>query len=290
MNALRLPSLILLLLAAVGAWMSMFVVDERERAILFHLGEIVRSDYEPGLHFMVPIYNNVKKFDRRILTLDAKPEQVLTGEKKNVLVDYFVKWRISDVESFYRSFGGREIDAASTLAQTIKDGLQAELGNRTIKEVVSGERKEIMASVARRAGSKVSDFGIEIIDFRIKQIELPSKVAGAVFQRMRAERERVAKEHRARGEKESLIIRARADRLRTEILAAARRKADEIRGAGDAQATEIYAEAYGRDPAFYGFYRSMEAYRTAFSSKQDVMVLEPDNEFFRFFADDQGRR
>ncbi len=286
---MRMPVIVALLLAFIGASMSMFVVDERERAILFHLGQIVRSDFEPGLHFMIPVYHNVRKFDRRILTLDSKPEQVLTGEKKNVLVDYFVKWRIGDVEKYYRSFGGREIEAASRMAQIIKGGLQTELGNRTIKEVVSEERKEIMANVAREADDKLRDFGIEIVDFRIKQIELPVKVAGAVFERMRAERERVAKEHRARGEKESLIIRARADRKRTEILAEARRKAEEIRGAGDAQATEIYAKAYNKDRDFYAFYRSLEAYRRSFSSRQDILVLEPDSEFFRYFGGTSGR-
>ncbi len=286
---MRMPVILALLLAFIGASMSMFVVDERERAILFHLGQIVRSDFEPGLHFMIPVYHNVRKFDRRILTLDSKPEQVLTGEKKNVLVDYFVKWRINDVEKYYRSFGGREIEAASRMAQIIKGGLQTELGNRTIKEVVSEERKEIMANVAREADEKLRDFGIEIVDFRIKQIELPVKVAGAVFERMRAERERVAKEHRARGEKESLIIRARADRKRTEILAEARRKAEEIRGAGDAQATEIYAKAYNKDRDFYAFYRSLEAYRRSFSSRQDILVLEPDSEFFQYFGGTSGR-
>ena len=286
---MRMPVILALLLAFIGASMSMFVVDERERAILFHLGQIVRSDFEPGLHFMIPVYHNVRKFDRRILTLDSKPEQVLTGEKKNVLVDYFVKWRIGDVEKYYRSFGGREIEAASRMAQIIKGGLQTELGNRTIKEVVSEERKEIMANVAREADEKLRDFGIEIVDFRIKQIELPVKVAGAVFERMRAERERVAKEHRARGEKESLIIRARADRKRTEILAEARRKAEEIRGAGDAQATEIYARAYNKDRDFYAFYRSLEAYRRSFSSRQDILVLEPDSEFFQYFGGTSGR-
>ena len=289
MGNLRIPALAGLLLVIVVGWMSVFTVDERERAILFHLGQIVRSDFEPGLHFMIPVYHNVRKFDRRILTLDAKPEQILTGEKKNVLVDYFAKWRITDVEAFYRSFGGREIDAASRMAQIIKDGLQSELGDRTIRAVVSGERKEIMEGVAQRANDKMRDFGIQIVDFRIKQIELPSNVAGAVFERMRAERELIAKEHRALGEKAARIIRARADRARTEILAEARRKSDEIRGAGEAQATEIYAKAYDRDREFYDFYRSLQAYRTAFRSSDDLLVLEPDSEFFRYFGSHKSR-
>ena len=284
MSGSRMFLVVALLVVAALVWMSVFVVGERELAIKFRLGEIVRSDFEPGMHFQMPLINNVRKFDKRILTLDSNPEQILTGEKKNVLVDYFVKWRIGDVEDYFRSFGGREADAASRMAQTIKDGLQAELGNRTIREVVSGERKEIMQNVTASADRKLSPFGIEIVDVRIKQIELPPNVRTSVFDRMRAERERIAKEHRARGEKESRIIRARADRERTELLADARRKAQEIRGAGDAEATEIYANAYGLDPNFYEFYRSLQAYRNSFSSKDDVLVLEPDSEFFNYFG------
>ncbi len=279
MLALVVGALAVLLLSA-----SVFTVSERQLAIQFRLGEIVRSDFEPGLHFKVPILHQVKKFDRRILTLDARPEQILTGEKKNVLVDYFVKWRIRDVEAYYRAFGGRESDAAVRMAQTIKDGLQAELGNRTIRDVVSGERKEIMQNVARKANDSVSPFGIQIIDVRIKQIELPPNVANAVFARMRAERQRIAKEHRAKGEKEARIIRARTDRQVTEMLASARRRAEEIRGEGDARATQTYAEAYSQDPEFYAFYRSLLAYRTSISRPQDILVLEPDSEFFQYFG------
>lgn len=284
MSGSRMFLIVALLVVTALVWMSVFVVNERELAIKFRLGEIVRSDFKPGLHFQTPLINNVRKFDKRILTLDSNPEQILTGEKKNVLVDYFVKWRIGDIENYYRSFGGREADAASRMAQTIKDGLQAELGNRTIREVVSGERKEIMQNVTKSADQKLGQFGIEIVDVRIKQIELPPNVRSSVFERMSAERERIAKEHRARGEKESRIIRARADRERTELLATARRKAQEIRGGGDAQATEIYAKAYGDDPDFYEFYRSLQAYRNSFASKDDVLVLEPDSEFFNYFS------
>lgn len=284
MSGSRVFLIVALLIVTALVWMSVFVVNERELAIKFRLGEIVRSDFKPGLHFQTPLINNVRKFDKRILTLDSNPEQILTGEKKNVLVDYFVKWRIGDVEDYYRSFSGREADAASRMAQTIKDGLQAELGNRTIREVVSGERKEIMQNVTKSADQKLGQFGIEIVDVRIKQIELPPNVRSSVFERMSAERERIAKEHRARGEKEARIIRARADRERTELLATARRKAQEIRGGGDAQATEIYAKAYGMDPDFYEFYRSLQAYRNAFDSKDDVLVLEPDSEFFNYFS------
>ncbi len=281
-------SMIILGAIAITLYLATFVVDQRERAILLQLGQIVEKEFEPGLHFKWPFYQNVQKFDRRILTLDSRPELILTGEKKNVLVDYFVKWRISKVEDYYRTFGGREFDAMSRMAQTVKDGLQAEFGNRTIREVVSGEREEIMQKVGKNVDEKVGKFGIEIIDVRIKQIELPPNVRESVFQRMRVERERIAKEHRALGQKESLIIRAKADRARTELLAEAMQNAEKIRGAGDAMSTEIYARAYGKDPQFYEFYRSLEAYRKTFNTKQDVFVMEPDSEFFRYFGSISG--
>ncbi len=267
-----------------------FTVNERESAILLALGKLKRTNFEPGIYFRVPLFNEVLKFDRRVLTLDAKPEQILTGEKKNVMVDYFVKWRITNVEQYFRSFGGREADAASRMAQTIKDGLQAELGNRTIREVVSGERKEIMKNVADLADSKMKDFGVMIVDVRIKQIELPRNVRDSVFDRMRAERLRIANEHRAMGEKESLIIRARADRDRTEILARAKRKAEEIRGSGDGKATAIYAQAYSKDAGFYDFYRSLQAYRRSFNNENEIMVLQPDSEFFRYFKQTKPKK
>jgi membrane protease subunit HflC len=281
-------SMIILGAIAILLYLSTFIVDQRERAILLQLGQIVEKEFEPGLHFKWPFYQNVQKFDSRILTLDSRPELILTGEKKNVLVDYFVKWRISKVEDYYRTFGGREFDAMSRMAQTVKDGLQAEFGNRTIREVVSGERAEIMQKVGQNVDEKVGKFGIEIIDVRIKQIELPPNVRESVFQRMRVERERIAKEHRALGQKASLIIRAKADRARTELLATAMQNAEKIRGAGDAQSTEIYADAYSKEPQFYEFYRSLEAYRKTFNTKQDVFVMEPDSEFFKYFGNVQG--
>ncbi len=284
MPGFRAPVAILLLLAAAVASMSMFIVNEREYAIKLQLGKIVRSDYEPGLHFKIPIIEKVNKYDRRILTFDGKPEQILTGEKKNVVVDYFVKWRISSVEDYYRTFGGREFDAVSRMAQIVKSALTAQLGDRTIRDVVSGDRREIMQKVAESTDAKLRQFGIEIVDFRIKQIELPANVAESVYKRMRAERERIAKEHRANGQKEALIIRARADRKRVEILADARRRAAEIRGAGDAIATRIYAEAYGQDRDFFEFYRSIQAYRKSFADRRDILVLEPDTEYFRYFG------
>lgn len=288
MTRTNIISLIVLAAIAITLALSVFIVDQRQKALVLQLGQIVDQKTEPGLYFKLPLFQNVQYFDSRILTLDSRPELILTGEKKNVLVDYYVKWRISDVNDYYRTFGGREFDAMSRMAETVKDGLQAEFGNRTIREVVSGDRVEIMQKVGESVDDKVGKFGIEIIDVRIKQIELPLNVRDSVFQRMRVERERIAKEHRAKGEKESLIIRAKADRARTELLAEARRQAQEIRGAGDAEATQIYAEAYSKNPQFYQFYRSMQAYQNTFANKQDILILEPDSEFFKYFGSTLG--
>ncbi len=268
---------------------SFFIVDERQLAIKFQLGEIVDSEYEPGLHFMKPLFiNNVRKFDKRILTLDTRPERFLTGEKKNVTVDFFIKWRIKDPAIFYTSFGGDERQASLRLLQIINNGLQLEFDHRTIKEVVATERAEMMDNLTTKGNEEVQKFGIEIIDVRIKQIELPEDVRNSVFQRMRAERERVAREHRAQGEETAKGIRAVAERERTVLLAEAQRDAEIIRGEGDARATETYANAYSQNEGFYEFYRSMNAYRGALGSKQDILVLQPDSEFFKFFNTNKG--
>ncbi len=281
--------MVVVVLAALLGLSSIFVVDERERAIKFQLGEIVRSDYEPGLHFKAPWpINNVAKFDKRILTLDTRPERFLTGEKKNVSVDFFVKWRIKKPEIFYTSFMGDERQAGLRLLQIIKNGLQLEFDKRTIRQVVSSERVQMMEDLTIQGNNEVSKFGLEIIDVRIKQIELPADVRNSVFQRMRAERERIAKEHRAEGQQVAKAIRAVADRDRTVLLAEASRDAETTRGQGDARATEIYATAYGKNEGFYEFYRSMNAYRTALGGQQDIMVLEPDSEFFKYFGSDVG--
>ncbi len=283
MSTARLTGIVVALLVALLGYMSMFVVTEQQKAILLRLGKIVHADYKPGLHFMWPLVNNVVKFDKRILTVDAPPEQILTGEKKSVMVDYFVKWRIKNVEAYYLAYGGLENKAADRLSDIIRDGLQAEFNERTIRQVVSDDRAEIMHSLAQRANEAMNKFGVEVVDVRIKQIELPPGVRDAVYQRMRTERNRIATEHRAKGRKEATIIEAQAKRQRTEILADAKRKADVIKGEGDALATEISAKAYGQDPEFYAFYRSLEAYREAFRSKSDILVLEPDSEFFKYF-------
>jgi membrane protease subunit HflC len=283
-------SLLLLGLAVLVGLSSIFIVDERQVAIKFRLGEIVQSDYEPGLHFKAPWpINNVRKFDKRVLTLDTRPERFLTGEKKNVNVDFFVKWRIVKPEIFYTAFMGDERQAGTRLRQIINNGLQLEFENRTIRQVVSDDRTVMMESLTKKGNEEVEQFGIEIVDVRIKQIELPVEVRNSVFERMRAERERIAKELRAQGQEAGKGIRAVAERERTVILAEAQRDAETTRGEGDARATEIYANAYGRNEEFYEFYRSMNAYRSALAGQQDVLVLEPDSEFFKYFGSDAGR-
>jgi len=268
--------------------MSMFfIVDERQLAIKFRLGEIVDSEYTPGLHFKAPWpINNVRKFDKRILTLDTQPERFLTNEKKNVSVNFFVKWRIKSPALFYTSFMGDERQAGLRLMQIIKNGLQLEFDQRTIRQVVSDDRSQMMTNLTSKGNQEVEQFGIEIVDVRIKQIELPPDVRTSVFQRMRAERERIAAEHRAQGEEAAKGIRAVADRERTVLLAEAERDAEVTRGEGDARATDIYGKAYSRNAEFYDFYRSMNAYRGALANSNDVLVLEPDSEFFKYFGTD----
>ena len=281
--------LILVVVALLVAVSSLFIVDERQAAIKFQLGEIVESNYEPGLHIKAPWpINNVRKFDKRILTLDTRPERFLTGEKKNVSVDFFVKWRIRDAAKYYTSFMGDERQAGLRLLQIVNNGLQLEFDQRTIKQVVSDDRSVMMADLTTKANSEVEQFGIEIVDVRIKQIELPEEVSSSVYARMRAERERIAKEFRAQGQEAAKGIQAVADRERTVILAEARRDAEILRGEGDARATEIYAEAYGKDQEFYEFYRSMNAYRESLGSAHDILVLEPNTEFFKYFGGYSG--
>jgi len=262
---------------------AMFTVNEREKAILFRLGEIVRTDFEPGLHWQTPFVNNVRKFDSRIQTLDADPERYLTGEKKNLIVDSFVKWRINDVANYFTATGGDSVRANLRLSQIIKDGLTAALAKRTIKEAVSGERLEIMNQLRTDANEQAQAFGIEIVDVRIKRIDFPSDISDSVYRRMRSERERVAKDLRSRGAESAEKIRAEADRQRTVIVADAYRDAEILRGEGDAAATGIYAKAYGKNVEFYSLYRSLNAYKTTFADRSDILVIEPNSEFFKYF-------
>ncbi|MFQ5488879.1 MAG: protease modulator HflC [Gammaproteobacteria bacterium] len=283
------PLLIVILVAALLlGWSSLFTVKEWERAVLFKFGEIVRTDYAPGLHFKLPIVNNVKKFDARIQTLDAEPERYLTAEKKNVIVDSFVKWRIDDVAAYYTSMGGDRLRANLRLSQIIKDGLRSEFGKRTIRDVVSGEREEIMKILSVNTARQAKEFGIKVVDVRIKRIDLPQEISISVYRRMEAERARVAKDLRSKGAEAAERIRADADRQRTIIIAEAFREAEQLRGEGDAKAADIYARAYTKDAEFYSFYRSLNAYRATFNSENDILVLEPDSEFFKYFKSAKG--
>jgi len=291
MNQAKTTGLILLLALLVFGSFSMFTVKETEKAILFRLGEIVRTDYSPGLHFKVPFINNVRTFESRLMTLDVETERYLTSEKKNVLVDAFVKWRIDDVARFYTSVRGDESQGAIRLSQIIKDSLRGEFGKRSIQEVISGERSQIMDVVTAYANKQAQEFGITVADVRLKRVDLPSDVSDSVYRRMEAERSRVAREWRSQGAEQAERIRADADRRRTEILANAYREAQQVRGAGDAKASDIYAKAYDKNKEFYAFYRSLEAYRTTFKDSSDMLVVDPNSEFFRYFKHEEpGRR
>jgi membrane protease subunit HflC len=279
LGVVAIAAVIVLILASL----SLFVVDQRQNVIVFRLGEVVDVKREPGLYAKIPLLDNLRYFDTRILTIDtAEPERFLTSEKKNVLVDLFVKWRIIDVRNYYVSVGGDEARARTRLLQTINDSLRAEFGNRTVHEVVSGERDKIMELMRQRANEDASKIGVQVLDVRMKRVDLPQEVSESVYRRMEAERKRVANELRSTGSAESEKIRADADRQREVILAQAYRDAQKIKGDGDAKATAIYAGATQTNPEFYTFYRSMEAYRQSFKSKNDVLVLEPNSEFFKY--------
>jgi membrane protease subunit HflC len=278
-------SIIGLAIAAVIIYFSAFVVYQWELAIKLRLGEIVDSDYDPGLHWMFPVINNVKKFDKRIQTLDARPERFLTIEKKFVVVDSYAKWRISNVAQYFRSTGGDPLKTSRLLSERINTALRDEFGKRTIQEAISGERAEIMELLRKSADEQASELGVEIVDVRVKRIDFPPDVSDSVYGRMRTERERVAAELRAQGEEQAERIKADADRQKTIIVAEAYKQAEQMRGEGDAKAAEIYADAYDRNREFYAFYRSLNAYRAVFERGGDIMVLQPDSEFFEYFKD-----
>jgi membrane protease subunit HflC len=281
---------ILILLAGllIVGLLSVFMVDERERAIKFQLGRIVRADYTPGLYFKMPLVQNVQKLDARIQNLDAPPELYLTSEKKNLIVDSFVKWRIGDVERFYTATGGSTLLAADRLSAFVRKGLRDEFGKRSLNEVVSGQRSEIMEILQDTVTDKAGALGVEIIDVRIKRIDLPEEVSNSVYQRMSAEREEVAKDFRSRGEEAAKIIRAKANREREVMLAEAERDAQRTRGQGDARAAEIYANAFQQNPEFYSLYRSLNAYRSTFNNKSDLILMEPNTDFFKYFKNPIG--
>lgn len=281
----------LLLVVAVLGNSAVYIVDEREQALLFQLGEVVGVKTSPGIYFKIPFIQNVRFFDSRILTMDSEePERFITSEKKNVLVDLFVKWRISDVRQYYVSVRGDEALAQTRLAQTINSSMRDEFGNRTVHDVISGERDKIMEIMRQKANVDASKIGVEVVDVRLKRVDLPQEVSESVYRRMEAERKRVANELRSTGAAEAEKIRADADRQHEVILAEAYSEAQKVMGEGDAQATATYAEAFQKDAKFYEFYRSLEAYRKSFRNKEDILVLEPNSEFFKYMKNPSDRK
>jgi len=278
--------IVLILIAVLGVLgvSSLFVVTETEYAIKFQLGRIVKSDYTPGINVKVPFVNNVRKFDNRLLTLDTNAEQMITSEQKFVSVDSFVKWRITDVTRFYTSTQGNERVALNRLDSIVKDRIRNQIASRTLREVISEQRVSTMQDIAREANNAAAEFGIEVVDVRIKAIELPDDVRESVFRRMAADRQKEANLYRFEGRESAERIRADADREVQVILAEAERDGQKLRGEGDAVSTEIYATAYGQDPEFYAFSRSLQAYGNAFGNSSDVMVLNPDSSFFNYFG------
>jgi len=283
--------LIVLVVVLVVASLALFTVDQRQNAIVFRLGEPVQVITKAGLYLKVPLLDNVRFFDVRILTMDPdEPERFITSEKKNLLVDSFVKWRIVDVVQYYISVGGDETRARIRLAQTVNDNLRAEFGKRTIREVVSGERESIMDLMREKVDADARKIGVQVLDVRLKRVDLPLEVSEAVYRRMEAERKRVANELRSLGFAESEKIRADADRQREVIVAEAYRDAQRIKGQGDARASATYAQAFQQNAEFYSFYRSLEAYRQSLKSKSDVMVLDPSSDFFKYLKNPTGKR
>jgi modulator of FtsH protease HflC len=285
--SVRTIGIIITVLAAVLAF-STYTVDERQRVILFSLGEIKATDLKPGLHFKLPFINNILKFDGRVLSLDAEPDRFLTAEKKNVTVDFFVKWRIDKVALFYRSFGVDEFNAQNRIAQITKDEMRNEFGKRTIQQVVSDQRGEIMDTLRAKVNNITKNYGVKILDVRMSRVDLPDEVNNSVYNRMRTERALAAKNFRARGHEDAARIRATADRKRTVILAEAYRDAQRTRGEGDSRAAATYANAYSKDAEFYRFYRSLNAYINSFRGKNDLLIVNPRGEFFRYFNQSGG--
>ena len=290
MKVLKLIMFPALIVGLVVLYLSIFVVKETQRAVKLEFGRVVQADVAPGLHFKIPIVNDVKKFDARILTLDAAPQSYLTSEKKALTVDSFVKWRVSDVEKYFTTTGGDEERLRRLLIQRVDAGLRNEFGSRTVNEVVSGERDELMDKLTLQLNAiSLEELGVEVIDLRVKKIDLPPEVSESVYNRMRTERERLAKELRAQGNEVAEKIRATADKEKTIILADAYRQAEETKGNGDAIATSTYANAYSNDPEFYDFTRSLKAYQSTFRSKSDILLINPDSEFFKYLDDSKAK-
>ncbi len=261
---------------------SIFTVDERELALKFRFGEVIKADYEPGIHFKVPFVNNVGKYSKQILTINNPQELFLTLEKKNLFVDFFIKWKINDVQQYYISTGGDELVASQRLLETVKDGIRSEFAKRTVIEVVSEERRKVMSEMLNAAAFNAINLGIELVDVRVKRVELSDEVSESVYNRMRQERARIASELRAEGAEAAAIIKAEADREVTVIIANAYRDSEKIKGNGDASSTNLYAEAYTQDEEFYSFYRSMEAYKKSIGTGNDILVLDGEGDFFKY--------
>ncbi|WP_027858275.1 protease modulator HflC [Marinobacterium jannaschii] len=290
MKSSSLVGIIVALLVLLVGSKSVYIINETERAVLLKFGEVVNADVKPGFHFKVPFVNAVRRFDARVLTLDARPQSYLTLEKKRLVVDSFVKWRVENVEKYYTATSGDEFKAAQILADRVDTGLRNQFGERTVTEVVSGEREELMKELTTSLSTIAKDeWGIEVVDIRIKKIDLPPQVSESVYQRMRSEREREARELRSRGQELAEGIRADADRQKTVIVAEAYRESELLRGDGDAQASAIYSEAFSRNAEFYSFHRSLKAYRESFGSSNDVLVLKPDSDFFKYLSKPEVR-
>lgn len=289
MNFKGIGSVIALLVAALVASMSFFTVSETKLAMKLRFGEIIKADYEPGLHFKWPI-DNVLKFEKRLMTVDTRPTRFLTGGTKYVLIDFFVKWRIIDVGLFYRATGGSEPVAVTRLLSIITDGLRKAVAERSIQQLVSAERSDFMEGMLISTTEIASELGIKLIDVRVKRIDLPDEVSGSVFERMRQERVRIAKQLRAEGAERSEEIKSNADRERTILLAEAYKQSEITRGEGEAEAAAIYAAAYNQDAEFYSFHRSLQAYRSAFRGQGDLLVLDPDSEFFDYLKSSDGEK
>lgn len=285
MSGKGVVGLILLLAVVAVAASTIYTVDEREKAIVFKFGEIVESKDKPGLHFKTPFINSVQKFDARIQTLDAPPERYLTIEKKNLVVDSFVKWRIRDVAKYFVTVSGLISSAQIRLAQRVNDSLREEFGRRSVTAVISGDRAQIMDVVREKTDEAAQEIGVEVVDVRLKRVDWDPEVSERVYKRMVSERSRVAKDFRARGAEEAERITADADRQREITLAEAFRDSEKLRGEGDATATKIYADAYGADREFFNLFRSLNAYKNTFNKQEDLIVLEPDSEFFQYFKD-----
>ncbi|WP_440054022.1 protease modulator HflC [Pseudoalteromonas sp. T1lg65] len=284
-----------LLIVAVMAVSSVFVVTEGQKAIVLTFSKVEKDSegnavvYEPGLHLKIPFFSQVRRLDARIQTLDGQPDRFVTSEKKDLIVDSFVKWRISDFSAYYLRARGDKQYAETLLKQKVNNGLRTNFGSRTIKEIVSGERSELMEEALVQASESATELGIEVLDVRVKQINLPNEVSNSIYQRMRAERQAVAKEHRSEGQEQAEKLRADIDRRVTVMLADAERNARAVRGQGDATAAKVYADAYNKDPEFFSFVRSLEAYKRTFKDKGDVMILSPDSKFFDYMKSSSGK-